>query len=329
MARGREIRQTHWTYVLSRAVDRASHAAPARRGGYLIILPGRPPEIVLDGLASAAEQKAAELRCMRELEKSLYEAQISGHDQEHEQRRRQLVRLDREVVVTRENDPATHADPRRRGAYLLQKPGQMPEIVLDALATDEEQRAGEQRCLRELHGPPPASHQSDTVGRLKEALAQRRGPSSRSSQQAPLRLGDLLVRRGLLQPEDVQRALDEQARLPANAPVRRLGSLLAAAGRLPLAQVARELGHLRGVEPTSGTVTRVEPSLRLLFPLDGLLEIQAAPLFVAGRSLAVAMCDPQRQDQIDLLQSLTDYHVRPLQAPQHQVHQLLASIRRS
>src|SRR5688500_2745493 len=115
MDRGREILQTHSTYVLSRAVDRVSHADPARRGGYLVILPGRPPEIVLDGLASAAEQKAAELRCMRELEKSLYEAQISGHDQEHEPRRRQLVRLDREVVVTRENDPATHADPRRRG----------------------------------------------------------------------------------------------------------------------------------------------------------------------------------------------------------------------
>lgn len=135
MAISKEILQTTPTFILSRAYDAAAHADPARRGGYLLLVPGERPEIVLDGLASAEEQHAAELRCMREMEAALFQAQVSGHDREQHHRRRMVLRMTTDLVVTVDHDPEAHADPRRRGGYVLQAPGKIPEIVLDGLAS--------------------------------------------------------------------------------------------------------------------------------------------------------------------------------------------------
>jgi hypothetical protein len=64
-------------------------------------------------------------------------------------------------------------------------------------------------------------------------------------------------------------------------------------------------------------------------PKDLLLQVQAVPLAIIGKTVAVAMADPQDAGQVALLQSYTQYHVKPVQAPQIQIHQLLSTIKSS
>ena len=133
--------------------DPAAHESPDRRGGYLRMAPGEVPTIVLDGLASEAEQLDAELRCRRELNLVLAEREQRNEGQAETavlKRRRELLHYSAEVVVSRETEPEHHEDPRRRGGYLRAAPGRIPEIVLDGLASEEDQAAALARLLRSL-----------------------------------------------------------------------------------------------------------------------------------------------------------------------------------
>src|SRR5579862_9157781 len=101
MTTQRETVEATLTLITSREYSHALHEDPARRGGYLLILPGEIPEIVLDGLARPEEQERARRRCLIELEQALQSAQ----DREVGEKRRSIVRVERSLVVTRSTDP--------------------------------------------------------------------------------------------------------------------------------------------------------------------------------------------------------------------------------
>lgn len=145
-------------------------------------------------------------------------------------------------------------------------------------------------------------------------------------QRRPSLLGQRLVAQGLLEPAELRQVLALQDRLPPDEPVRRLGSLLVQSGRLSMRQLADALGAQRRVLPSSGVATQVPEALRTLFPIDLLYEVGAAPLCLIGKTLAIAMVDANDGELVARLQRLTDYHVRPMMAPQLQVHRLLQSI---
>jgi hypothetical protein len=331
----REIVHATPTLIVSRVWDEKAHLDPARRGAYVLLLPGQIPEIVLDGLATPREQAQARQRCERELETSLHLAQMAGADRELEGQRRLVVRVEKGLVITRAVDAVAHKDPARRGAYLVRAPGRLPEIVLDGLASEAEQQAAERRCRQVLERE---EHAAAATTRLKELLQERRrsggsrppalAPVSRPSEPALSRpIGERLVAAGLVSDRAVREALARQRDLPAEAPVRRLCSLLVEAKVLSAGQAARALGEARGIEPVAATTPRVDAPLLPLFPLQALVELQAAPLSLAGSTLLLAMCDPHLLDVVATLQALTQYTLRPLQATQAQVQRLLASMR--
>lgn len=139
------------------------------------------------------------------------------------------------------------------------------------------------------------------------------------------RLGDLLVAHGLVLAADLERTLAWQRTLAAGWPVRRLGSLLVKAGLLTMRQLTDVLSEQRGLYPFLDMPREVPPLLQTVLPLAVLLRLQAAPLYIAGRTLVVAMADPQEAAQAAELQALTSYRVHPVLLPQLQVHRLLRS----
>lgn len=139
--------------------------------------------------------------------------------------------------------------------------------------------------------------------------------------------GERLIAAGLLKEEDLQGVLEKQRSLPVDRPVRRIGSLLVEAGLLTLRQVSEALGEQRGVPASSGSSMRVDVPLQSIFPKEALLELQAAPITLMGKTVVVAMVDPHIPANVAALQRLTQYAIKPMQAPQIQVHRLLESIR--
>src|SRR5437879_1918912 len=61
-----------------------------------------------------------------------------------------LISATDNLIILRIFCADAHADPDRRGAYLQRVPGRAPELILDGMATEAEQREAEARCLREL-----------------------------------------------------------------------------------------------------------------------------------------------------------------------------------
>ena len=86
-------------------------------------------------------------------------------------RRRVVLRVDRYAVVSRAMDRAAHADATRRGGYLLRMPGKLPEVVLDDLSCEAEQREAERRCLNQLAREAAGREATE---RLMELLLERR-----------------------------------------------------------------------------------------------------------------------------------------------------------
>lgn len=160
----REVVEHRATFIISREFNTAHHEDPQRRGGYLLLLPGRIPEIVLDGLATNEEQHQAMVRCQRELDDMLVNAQIMANaDLATEDSRGEVLTATSQFVVVRRNDPVAHADPQRRGGYIVREQGKIPTIVIDGMAGRPQQEQAEQH----LRGILEREH---TVQRLRASL---------------------------------------------------------------------------------------------------------------------------------------------------------------
>jgi hypothetical protein len=320
----REVIRTTATYIVTRERDEKRHLNPAYRGAYLLLLPGKMPEIVLDGLASPREQREAEQRCQRELEQQIYEAQALGNRDMQIENRRELVRATGTYVLSRSMDPLLHKelenDPARRGGFLELPKDRLPEIILDGLSSQMDQFEAERRCMAQLKA-------RDTVDRLRDLFKTRRSMrpqvARRSFKPNESHIGQRLLSAGLVSESALERALARQEQLGDG---RRVGSLMVEDGALTAVQLAKVLGQQRGVQAVSTGLLRVDPPLRQIFPLMALQDMQAAPLFLVGRRLSMAMSDAHDERSVANLQTLTTYEIIPLQACQWQVQKLLQSM---
>lgn len=246
-------------------------------------------------------------------------------------RRREIIRVTPTLVLSRDYRPTAHADPAYRGGYLLLLPGKIPEIVLDGLATQDEQQEAEARCLEELEKRRVRDQPSSAPSPRPSAGSSVRPAPAGSVSPAPAPkkglIGQQLVAAGLLSVNNLHKMLERQKSLAADRPVRRLASLLVEVGLLNMRQASEALGEQRGVPASSTHGTRVQGEVQGIFPREVLFQVQAAPLFLVGKSLGVAMADPHDEKQVELLQSFTAYAIRPLQAPQIQIQRLLESMR--
>ena len=141
-------------------------------------------------------------------------------------------------------------------------------------------------------------------------------------------IGQRLVIKGRLRQEDLDRVLSLQRKLPPDQPVRRIGSLLIKEKLVSLQHVSEELGAQRGTKALRNIPGRLDPHLRSLFPKDLLLQAQAVPLVLIGSAVIVAMTDPDNEKQVALLQAHTTHQLKPVLAPQLQIHRLLATLKK-
>jgi len=134
-----------------------------------------------------------------------------------------------------------------------------------------------------------------------------------------VKLGELLVRAGLITSVQLQEALDEQSR---NG--KRLGSLLVESGLVSETQVTQILSQQLSVPWVSLHHIDFSRELLALVPVDVVDRYCLIPIYVRrvrglGDALYVAMDDPTNQQALEEVAQRSNLHVRAMIAPPHDI----------
>jgi type IV pilus assembly protein PilB len=122
-----------------------------------------------------------------------------------------------------------------------------------------------------------------------------------------VRLGDQLLRDGLITEEQLAEALSRQKREGG-----RIGAALVDIGALSSASLVQALSHKLGVK---GCVLRhglIDPKIAKCVPKDEAEKLRVLPLFRVRDELTVAMVEPQSLPVLDRLRNLTKCTIRPV-----------------
>jgi len=123
------------------------------------------------------------------------------------------------------------------------------------------------------------------------------------------RLGDELVKSGVITPDQLNQALNEQRRSS-----RRLGELLVDQGIINMPTLVHTLGRCLGVPGCHLRHGLIDPHLLKLIGADEAERLRALPMFKVRDTLTVAMAEPQSLPTIDRLRELTNCQIRPVLA---------------
>lgn len=121
------------------------------------------------------------------------------------------------------------------------------------------------------------------------------------------RIGELLIRDGLITPEQLQHALSE-----ARAGGTRIGYTLVRLGFLTEHDLALALARQHRVTAVDLERARLDPKLIKLIPAEVALRHLVLPLRRVGRTLTVAMSDPADAGAIDDLKFITRFEIEPV-----------------
>ncbi len=132
----------------------------------------------------------------------------------------------------------------------------------------------------------------------------RRQPISR-------RLGDLLVTDGLITPEQLQQALQEQKHAKE-----KLGSILLRLGMLNEDQLIGFLSRQYGLPPITLSQLDIDPEVLKLVPAQMAKKYEVLPVERVGNTLTLAMVDPTNVFAIDDVALATNLQVLPVIASQ-------------
>lgn len=136
----------------------------------------------------------------------------------------------------------------------------------------------------------------------------------RTGQLGKSRLGDLLVRQGLITHEQLETALKEQEASHA-----KLGELLVRDLVLTEEDIARALAEQMGYEHVNLAAVPIQREAATLVPLRIARGRQLVPIRLEGRVLTVAVADPLNVQALDEVELLTGYEVQPVVATPTQV----------
>lgn len=128
------------------------------------------------------------------------------------------------------------------------------------------------------------------------------------------RLGELLVRDGLLTPEQLAKALQEQV-----ASGQRLGLTVTRLGMVPETTVVRILARQHRLKAVDLTGFVVDTKLLKLVPADLASRHSVLPLRREGRVLTVAIADPTHLGVLDDLKFITRYDIQPVLAGEYSI----------
>ncbi|HCT58379.1 MAG TPA: type II secretion system protein GspE [Gemmatimonas aurantiaca] len=127
------------------------------------------------------------------------------------------------------------------------------------------------------------------------------------------RLGDLLVREGLLSRENLTKALQEQSAYPGQ----RLGLTVVRLGMVPETEVVRMLARQYRMPAVDLARFEVDTRLLKLIPAELASKHTVLPLKRDGRQLTVAIADPTAMAVVDDLKFITRYDIVPVLAGEY------------
>jgi type IV pilus assembly protein PilB len=126
------------------------------------------------------------------------------------------------------------------------------------------------------------------------------------------RLGDLLVREGLITREQLHKALEEQ-----RASGMRLGYVLVKLGLVQEIEITKMLARQYRVPAVDLSRFEVEPKIIKLVPPDIAVKHDVLPLKREGRTLTVAMAEPTNVTVIEDLKFITRFDIFPVIAGEY------------
>src|SRR5918997_2194665 len=126
------------------------------------------------------------------------------------------------------------------------------------------------------------------------------------------RIGDLLLREGLVTKEQLARALQEQ-----NQNGTRVGYNLVKLGYVQEAELTRVLARQFRMPAVDLSRFEVDPRIAKLIPSDLASKHLVLPLKRDGRTLTVAMADPTNLGVVDDLKFITRYDIFPVIAGEY------------
>jgi len=122
-----------------------------------------------------------------------------------------------------------------------------------------------------------------------------------------VRLGDQLVRDGLITAEQLTQALARQ-----QAAGGRIGNALVQIGALSASSLVAALGRRLNVKGCTLRHGLIDPKVAKCVPKDEAERLKVLPLFRVGDELTVAMVEPQSLPTLDRLRGLTGCTIRPV-----------------
>ncbi|MEP6733654.1 MAG: ATPase, T2SS/T4P/T4SS family, partial [bacterium] len=121
------------------------------------------------------------------------------------------------------------------------------------------------------------------------------------------RLGDLLVREGLITREQLEKALQEQRQSGT-----RVGYNLVKLGFIQETELTKMLARQYKMPAVDLSKFEVDPRIAKLIPADVAIKNLVLPLKRDGRTLTVAMADPTNLGVLDDLKFITRYDIFPV-----------------
>ena len=134
----------------------------------------------------------------------------------------------------------------------------------------------------------------------------------------PARVGDLLVRQGMVGREQLRVALQHQS-----ARGGRLGSILIELGYTDEHDVAAVLGQKYGVPSVGLSHFRIDPQALQLIEVEKAIRHKVLPLQQLGATLSLAMADPTDLVALDEIKFITGLRVEPVVAPESSVNRAI------
>jgi type IV pilus assembly protein PilB len=132
------------------------------------------------------------------------------------------------------------------------------------------------------------------------------------------RLGDILIREGLITRDQLGAALAEQ-----KSSGHRLGYVLVKLGLIQELEITKVLARQYRMPAVDLTRFEVDPKMLKMVPADFALKHVVLPLKREGRTLTVAMADPTQTGVLDDLKFITRYDLFPVIAGEYTLRNLI------
>ena len=128
------------------------------------------------------------------------------------------------------------------------------------------------------------------------------------------KLGELLVRKQVITPEQLEKALEEQ-----KSSGERLGSILTKLGYIKESDLLSFLSNQYGIPSISLNEFTIEPGVLKLIPREVVFKYRVVPVNLKGSTLIIAMADPSNIFAIDDIKFLTGYRIEALAASESDI----------